>query len=354
MYKNYYIYLITLPVLTLIVNILRAYYTKRCFPEFHACGTIANNEKKDVFFKLVPLMGHRLSGVIIASTDNIVISTFLGVAMVAVYNNYYTIIIALSTFIIAIYAAIQPGIGNSMAMEAKSKNFGDFKKLSFSMCWIVGWVSICLVCLFEDFISFSYGNQYQLGLITVILLALQFYIWRTNDLVMTYRDVVGKWSGDAVIPYISGMCNLVINLLLIKKVGVNGVILSTLFVFMFISIPFSLKVLIKNTFHESLLGFIKYYSINTSAIIVVGVVTYFICSKIHTNSIILQMAIKGIVCVFAPNILLIIVYHKKSEYKELKNKIVLYVKKRFTTQKSESSIHPVRRDEEIEKKTQAS
>jgi hypothetical protein len=50
------------------------------------------------------------------------------------------------------------------------------------------------------------------------------------------------------------------------------------------------------------------------------------------------MLTKGIICLFTPNILLIIIFHKKSEYKEMKEKIILYVKKRVTTLGQESII----------------
>ena len=320
--KNYYIYLAMLPLCTIMINIVRYGITKKKYPDLIPKGNITLEEKREIVDGIKPLIGHRLQGTIVVSADNIVISIFMGITMVAIYNNYYTIIAALSGFIIAIYAAIQPGIGNSMVTETVKKNYEDFNKLSFVLIWIIGWMSISSVCLFQDFISFTYGEKYLLPCTTVFLLVFEFYIWKTFDIVMTYRDVVGKWSGDGMIPYISGGFNLITNVVLVKLLGVNGVIISTILAFTLFTIPNSLKVLLKDVFNVSIYDYLGKYVRDTLIIFLVGILTYFICKNINTNSSIINFICKGVICIVIPNILLFMIWRKRKEYIFFKDKLI--------------------------------
>lgn len=322
LFKNYYVYLIVLPITTIAINLSRIVISNKLYPELKAEGDISKAEKKEIFQAILPLIGHRLHGTIVISADNIIISMFLGVVMVANYNNYFSIISALSGFIIAIYAAIQPGIGNLMATESMKKNRDNFEKISFAMIWIVGWMSICLTCLFEDFISLAYGNESNLGIGAVVLLVLEFYIWRTFDIVMTYRDVVGKWSGDTVIPYLSGAFNLITNLLLVKYIGIVGVILSTILTFVLFSIPYSIRVLFKKVFKSSLKNYLIKYICNTATVIVIGSVTYFVCNSIFLKEMFITLVIKCIICLLLPNLMFYFLWHNREEYHYFKEKVI--------------------------------
>ena len=318
LFRDYYVYLIFIPISTVLINIFRIRQINSMFPELYADGMISQEERKSIYQSIIPLMGHRLHGTIVISADNIVISEFIGVAMVAEYNNYYTIITALGSFVITIYAAIQPGLGNSMALEGVEKNYTDFKKISFAIMWIIGWMSICLSCLFEDFIEIAYGGEYMLGISTVVLLAVEFYIWHTFDIVMTYRDVVGSWSGDMIVPYISGAFNLFINILLVKQIGVNGVIISTILSFVVVSIPFSVKVLFSYVFKISGKEFLTTYFLHTTEIIIVGCFTYFLCGFLQIFSPIIRFVIKGVICLIFPNLVFYMLWAGCDEFKYFK------------------------------------
>lgn len=70
------------------------------------------------------------------------------------HQNYFYILNAITGFITIIFSSCTAGIGNSLVVETKEKNFKDLKKFSFIICWIAG---ICTVCLllqtFGEFIE---------------------------------------------------------------------------------------------------------------------------------------------------------------------------------------------------------
>ena len=325
-FRNYYLYLVTLPISTVLMNLIREWYVRKYFRDYMPKGHLSLEEKKELFQKTFLLMGRKIEAAIVSGADNVVISVFLGVVMVAVYNNYCTILTALGSLIYSVYAALQPGIGNSMATESIQKNYKDFKHISFFLIWLTGWMGISAVCLFDDFISYAYGASYRLELVTVILLVAQFYIHKSLSIIMTYRDVVGKWEGDVFIPYISGILNLVINIILVHYIGINGVIISTVLTAIAFSIPFSLRVIMKFVFHKPMLEYIRFYAINTLFIIIAGIITYYFCGFIKIELMLVQMFLKGLICLFLPNLILIAINHKKEEYLYFRRKIIGFIR----------------------------
>ena len=87
----------------------------------------------------------KIGGVIYDSADTVVISSFLGLTVLAVYQNYYYILNAISGFIVVIFSACTAGIGNSIVVETKEKNFNDLNKFTFIICWIAGVCSCCFL-----------------------------------------------------------------------------------------------------------------------------------------------------------------------------------------------------------------
>lgn len=62
-----------------------------------------------------------MGGVVVGSADTIVISAFLGLTTLAVYQNYYFIMNSICGFITVIFSAITAGIGNSLVTESSEK-----------------------------------------------------------------------------------------------------------------------------------------------------------------------------------------------------------------------------------------
>jgi transketolase len=63
------------------------------------------------------------------SFDSIVVSAFLGLTVVAMYNNYYYLISAISGLMVVFMSSISAGIGNSLVIETKEKNEKPAKRL---------------------------------------------------------------------------------------------------------------------------------------------------------------------------------------------------------------------------------
>lgn len=328
LFHNYYIYLFMVPAANICLNIIRAIIVDKLYPDMKEKGDITAKEKDELKRKILALTGHRIAGTVILSADNIVISIFLGVSMVATYNNYYMISNSLMGIVLIIYDSIRPSIGNSLATESLIKNYHDFKNISFMMLWITGWMGITMACLFQDFITIAYGQEYILNFSTVLLLSFEFIIWKSMDVLAAYRDGAGAWSGDICIPYISSAFNLIANIILIQVIGINGVILSTILSFLLFSIPASIKILVGDVFHQNILHYVYFLIKKLLAILFCGIITCLICSipVFGVNS--GFFLIKLLICITIPNLIMIGMFHNNAEYQFLKNRLQ-YIKSKI-------------------------
>ena len=316
--RNYYVYLFMLPISTIIMNLLRNRMIHKLFPEYTAIGKITDTEQKIIKNKLIKLAGHRISGTVLLSADNIIISIFLGINMVAKYNNYYIVINAIFNILAVLDLGIRPSIGNSMATESKEKNFKDFRNLSFISIWIVGWMSITWFCLIQDFVILAYNSEFLFSIRTVLLMAIELFVWKSMDIIATYRDSVGAWEGDSLIPYISALFNIIINIFLVKIIGIDGIVLSTLLSLILFSIPFAIKVLLHDVFGQSAFVFIKYYIKHSLHIFIIGFITYVCCKLFFHKVTYFNFFLKILLCCFIPNISILITNRHNSELNFIK------------------------------------
>ena len=120
-------YVIWLPIFTIVENLMTAIYVKKKYSMYPPKGKVNKKEVKEIFIKVKDLFGHKLSMVVTNSVDTIVISTFLGLNMVTIYNNYYYLMSAVSGILDILYQGILAGIGNSIASETKEKNINEEK-----------------------------------------------------------------------------------------------------------------------------------------------------------------------------------------------------------------------------------
>ena len=149
--RNYYAYIIWLPIFTTITNVIRLIYVDKNFPGLEPEGEISQELRKSIVKKVKALIGTKLNTVVLNAADNIVIAVFFGLTTIAIYGNYYYIMSSIIGFLGIVYSAMTAGLGNSIAMESVEKNYRDFMKFSFMNSWLVGWFTICLICLYQPF-----------------------------------------------------------------------------------------------------------------------------------------------------------------------------------------------------------
>ena len=174
--KNYYLYVVVLLLSTAVNNVLTAVVTKKQFPQYEPRGVLPQDEVKGINGKIRDLFSGKVGYIVLQYADTIVISAFLGLTVLAVYQNYFFILTAVTTTIEVVAASITAGLGNSFITETKEKNFKDMQKFTFVFLWMTGICACCFLGMYQPFMKIWVGEKLMFPYYVVLEICLYFYI----------------------------------------------------------------------------------------------------------------------------------------------------------------------------------
>jgi|GEM_PF-415732 hypothetical protein len=321
------LYALLLPICTIVINIYRSIVVDRQYPDIKCEGSLSHKDLYDLGKCVVGLTINKISQVFRNSFDSIIISSFIGLVCLAQYQNYYYIVSALTIIMNVIMTAVGAGIGNGIASESKQKNYMNYKELLFEYGSIASIFVACMFCLMQDFITFWVGKENQLQFSSVILCSIYFFSMRLGDVTAIYRQSAGLWWEDRLRPVIEAIVNLTLNILLVKHLGVNGVILSTIISIIVINIPWATYVLFKYYFKISAGEvFAKMMGYSLKAILCCAV-AFAVCKNIHISSLLGTIFLKGMIAWMASIGVLFICNFKNPEAHKFINRIKIIVRR---------------------------
>lgn len=323
--RQYYAYIIFMPISTVVQNIFNAVIAKKRYPQYTCKGDVSKETKQVILKKTIALFGTKLSTIILNASDSLVISAFLGLTAVAMYGNYYYIFNAVVGMITIIFSSLNAGIGNSIVTEKSEKNYFDFKKLTLINYWLISFCGTCLLCLYQPFIRLWVGEKLTYPDSMVLLFVIYFFMYQSRRVVITYKDSAGIWWEDRLRPYIMLMINLVSNIVLIQIIGIYGVVLSTIFSLIF-SIPWENHLVFKIVFKRNELDYYILSGYYVILIMISMVLTYWICSLVKINGV-AELFIRFVICAIIPNFIFTICNYRKAEFKSLIESIKIILKR---------------------------
>jgi O-antigen/teichoic acid export membrane protein len=231
------------------------------------------------------------------------------------YNNYFVIANAVVMLLSIITSSATASIGNSIVCDSKEKNYKDFNLFQFGFSMIMGWAAICILCLNQPFIKVWLGEKVMFSSSIAIVFAVFMYAKISSSVFMTYREAAGIWEHDKVRPFFEGILNLCLNIILVRIVGVVGVIVSTIITMGFIRTIWGSYYLFKEYFydysHKKYLLKLLHYLIIT---ILAGAVSYFLCGLLPIEGI-LGLFLRLCICSTVTGTIYVLIYFKRQEFK---------------------------------------
>ena len=312
-FKNYYIYVVVIPIATILTNILNAVLAKKMYPKIQCRGKVPDSEIKGIKKRVIGLLSYKIYGAVFSSVGAIIVSALLGLVPLAIYNNYFYIQSAIIGFLTIFTTSITAGVGNKMITNSKDDNYNDFMNLTFANGWISSWCAICLVTLYQHFMTTWVGDELTFPFPTMTLVVLYFYLSRVTNMTYTYREAAGLWWEDRFRPLVLTVANLLLNFLLVQIIGMNGVLLSTIICTVFISVPWGTYILFKYYFKKTPKDYYMRIFLYVLATSFISALTIMLCSCLPSKGW-LFLVVKCCICMVFPNIMLWVVFRKIKEY----------------------------------------
>lgn len=279
------------------------------------------NYIKDVFIS-------RFGATIYYGTDNVILSIFKGSLLSGYLSNYTMITVQLTAIINQVFSSIQSTFGNFVNSD---KKLCDQRRMAdnyfFVSFYIANFCAICFMFLVQPFIALYFGDFLLLNSSTVIWLAVNLLLTIMIQIPSQIFTVYKLFRYDRPIIIISILLNITISVILVQKIGIDGVLIGT-FVTSLIYLFSRFFIISKYVYRIPYRNYICRIFIYGCVFVITTVIVEFATKDIGYGTVaifIFRIFMVGILAVFVPASILTFT----NEFSFLLNRIVPYKCRRF-------------------------
>ncbi len=266
-------------------NILRIIIFKRYYRRYYSFLDSISSDgfiiDRSIIKNVKQIFVHKVCYVIAFNTDLIVISSFVSLKMVGLYASYLTITMMILSFVGNFNSIIKPHIGRFIAISTKNDIYKRFKEINILYLFSAIILGISVYNLIQPFMRIWINNKFNDNSIIVLLsLSLSLLIYR--ECLEIFKMGSGFFS-DIHLPIIESLLNLVISIVLVRYIGVLGVIIGTVTSEVIVYLSFKPILTYRECFDKSFIVYLRDYSKYIMYSIVSVVVSQLIINGLNLN-----------------------------------------------------------------------
>lgn len=228
-FKSFELYLVCKIVSSLIEWLLTSlYFRKHHKALLDMSAKLDDATKKEVMQKTKAMFMHKIGGLLVNTSDSIIISAFISVILLGKYSNYTTIVVAMNGVISLVFTPLTSIIGHLCVGDnnkLKLKYFNFFYGVNFiiGIVFYLGYYAVI-----DDVITICFGQGLELSKDISIVITINYFIQFMRQSVLTFRDATGTFYNDRYKPIIEGALNIILSISLVYVCGITGVIIATI------------------------------------------------------------------------------------------------------------------------------
>ena len=324
--KNFYIYLFLKLAVTVIRNIYIFRLANKKYPYLNDTKNTEPLPKKylqDLSHNVKALFVTRISYFCVSGTDNMLLSSFVSLASVTVYNNYVTILNLFNKTFNTIFDKIRSVIGNYIVLQGKEQSYTLFKRIFFANFLITSYTSIGIFVVTNSVISLWMGPDQIWPLLIVGLVVFNNYSRFILQTCEAFRGAMGLYSPRPFVKYAAlaeGLLNLVasVALIIVLEDNILAVFLGTTIstVISTVVVPWiSYRFIFNRPLREFFLLYFKYLTIALVAL----ALSQFTFTLLSTGNPLPDVIIGICVCTVATAVVYLPLFCRTDEFRYLLN-----------------------------------
>lgn len=323
--RNYLIYLLIQTVGTLIYNITVSRIATRRFPciDDEDIEPLNKEEKNKLFKNIKDLTYYKVSGLLVNSTDNILITFFKGLSVTGLASNYTLLVSTLNSLLSQVFNSLTASIGNHNATESTDTIYAMFKFFNLMNFWIFGWSALGIVFCSTDIVKLFFGKKYVLNISIPIIMAINYFTVGMMNAIWTYKHTLGLFHYGRFLQIITGILNIILSIVFGNYLGLFGILLATLISRLFTNLWYDPYAVFKFGFKKPLINYIAQYVKYLIALVFAIALCTITLSPIKTN-LFMTIILKMLICSIDCNLVFFIFFKNTNEFKKLKE-IILHV-----------------------------
>lgn len=331
LWHNFSLYVAVVIMMNLLKNCVNAIISERMFkyafmPEH---DSLSKDEIKGIFKDCLALFGYKVNGVVLKATDNIVLSKFIGLAIVGLYSNYLLFLTTIRHFLNQIYVSIKAGMGDLYASGDIKRSYFMFRFMNYVTVVLFGTALVLFSICSNELITVWLGVEYTIPQPFPILIGIELLTGGLKINLGQIRNISGAFRQMWHRPFLSIVINLVISIASVQYWGICGVITGTIVSDIFSNLLVDPKIIHEYSF-KNIDPVSVYYKRNGIYFLILSVVCcidYYICQNMVTGIGWVDLFLHVLFCGLSVPLIFMGVFYKSDVNRYLLAKVLLRKKK---------------------------
>lgn len=324
--RNYLAYLLIQSVGVFVNNLVISRIAVKKFPYIRRKSTkaVPKEERKQIFANVRDLTFYKISGLLVNSTDNILITFFDGLTVTGVASNYTLLVNTLNSLLGLLFNGLTASVGNHNATETKDKQFEMFRFLNMMNFWIFGWGALGIYFCTSDLVCVCFGESFVLSHEIPLIMAVNFYTSGVTNIIGTYKHTLGLFRYGRFVQIFTGAINLGLSILWGQQWGLIGILAATLVARLCTHLWYTPYVVYRYGFMQRVWNYWKTY-MGYLLILFVAAVACKLSFTLVVGSQLVQTLSKIILCSVMTNIVFVLMLFRTKEFLKLKQYVAVII-----------------------------
>lgn len=228
--RNFALYLSVMIVASLVNNILISRKADKLYPflKDKDVKPLPKHEKREIVKNIKAMLMHKVGNVVITSSDNLMLSSIVGIIATGMYSNYYLVIGSIRQILSEVFKSVTASVGNLGVRENRDRFKKIFEAMFFMGQWMFGFCAICLYECLDPFVAQNFGEGYVFTRDVTLILCINFYATGMRQATLVFRDSMGLFKYDRYKAIPEAIINIAASIILGRKLGTTGIFIGTL------------------------------------------------------------------------------------------------------------------------------
>lgn len=332
-FRSFHLYLLLQLIQSVASNVILACYCDKHYSFVKEKTNEKFTDVKGMLNDMKNLLLGKVAGYVYSCTDNLVISTFIGVSVAGGFSTYRYVTNAVKNLMHNTTDSITATLGNNVQTREVEANYEVLRKYSF-VRFVVGNVLVTGLCMCTDaFVGVAFGKEYIISHWVLYFICADMFVGIVYGPLNEYINVLGYFDMEKYINLGGAAINIALSILLVQKMGIVGVLIGTVASQVFFMVAKSI-LLFRRYFksHEKLREMLGVYAGYIVVVLLQNIALHFLKNILFFEKYTLVVfLVEGCISVLVSCICVCVLYRKTEQFEFLysivKNIIGKFTKK---------------------------
>lgn len=286
-FKSFPLYTMAAVFTAIASSFIKGIVAKKMYPQFFLPekDSLSKKEITELFEDCGALFIYKVNTVVVKASDNLVLSAFIGIAMVGMYSNYMLIYRTLVSLIQRVFSSFRASMGNLFATAPTETKYQFFRTVNFLTALLFGTAGVGVAVCANELIETWIGTDYVLAQPVPILIGIEMLFAGVVVNLGQVRSVSGVFRQAWYRPLLGIIVNIIVSVVLVQVWDISGVIMGTIASYVLTNFLIEPALIYKYAFHNHKPLF-EYYKENAEYFLVCiagAAVDMMICEHVLTG-----------------------------------------------------------------------